>query len=161
MDDHGREAGGAPVADGRKLLGTDPVCGMQVFEKPNAVTREHDGATYFFCCAGCAAKFDADPGRFLANPGSAPMKAPMTPMMPTMGSAPPAADRKVLGIDPVCGMKVSERLDPITAGRAGTTYFFCCAGCAAKFTADPGRYLQAPGSEPLRPAAAPASRRWD
>ena len=43
--------------------------------------------------------------------------------------------------DPVCGMAV----DPATAKQksehAGTTYYFCCAGCRDKFLADPGRFL--------------------
>jgi Cu+-exporting ATPase len=68
----------------------------------------------------------------------------------------PAAARAVLGVDPVCGMKVFERPDPITAEHAGTVHYFCCTGCAAKFVADPERYLKTPGSEPMRPAPAPA-----
>src|SRR5664280_2866971 len=106
MNDHRAGGGGAPVADGRKLLGVDPVCGMKVFEKPNSVTREHGGATYFFCGAGCAAKFDADPARFIANPGSAPMHRAMAPMVPTVPLMPlatkPAPTGKLLGHDPVC-----------------------------------------------------------
>jgi Cu+-exporting ATPase len=43
--------------------------------------------------------------------------------------------------DPVCGMTV----DPVTAKHkaehAGTTFYFCCAGCRTKFEADPARYL--------------------
>ena len=43
--------------------------------------------------------------------------------------------------DPVCGMTV----DPATAkhhvDHQGTTFHFCSAGCAAKFTGDPQKYL--------------------
>ena len=156
MDDHRAGGGGAPVADGRKLLGLDPVCGMKVFEQPNPVTREHGGTTYFFCGAGCAAKFDADPGRFLANPGSAPMKAPMTPMMPTMPSAAnPAPAGKLLGLDPVCGMKVIEKPTVIAREHAGTTYFFCGPRCAERFDADPAAILAAPGTHGMHKAHAP------
>ncbi len=53
---------------------------------------------------------------------------------------------KTLARDPVCGMAV----DPATAehrfDHGGTTYFFCCAGCRTKFTADPARYLGAAGA---------------
>jgi Cu+-exporting ATPase len=41
---------------------TDPVCGMTV----DPATAEHRGAgpdTVYFCSAGCAAAYDADPGR--------------------------------------------------------------------------------------------------
>ena len=42
---------------------TDPVCGMTV---DPATAPEHRGAgpdAVYFCSAGCAAAFDADPGR--------------------------------------------------------------------------------------------------
>jgi len=42
---------------------TDPVCGMTV---DPATAPEHRGTgpgTVYFCSAGCAAAFDADPGR--------------------------------------------------------------------------------------------------
>ncbi len=54
-------------------------------------------------------------------------------------------------VDPVCGMKAAA--DPAkSAVHAGTTYYFCSAGCVAKFRADPERYLRHP------PAAAAAMR---
>ncbi|RLP71382.1 YHS domain-containing protein [Mycetocola manganoxydans] len=43
---------------------TDPVCGMTIDPKTAAATREHDGARFYFCSAGCAEKFDADPHRY-------------------------------------------------------------------------------------------------
>jgi Cu+-exporting ATPase len=63
--------------------------------------------------------------------------------------------------DPVCGMTV----DPATAKHhvehAGRAYYFCCARCAEKFTAEPERYLNAApvmlvtiGSAPPRPTVA-------
>ena len=42
----------------------DPVCGMSVAPETAATTREFDGATYYFCSAGCAVSFDADPQRY-------------------------------------------------------------------------------------------------
>jgi Cu+-exporting ATPase len=45
--------------------------------------------------------------------------------------------------DPVCGMTVSAGRPHHTSFR-GTDYFFCCAGCRAKFEADPQKYLAAP-----------------
>ncbi|PZR51674.1 ATPase P [Xylanimonas oleitrophica] len=43
---------------------TDPVCGMTVDPQNAAARREHDGVTFAFCSAGCAAAFDADPHRY-------------------------------------------------------------------------------------------------
>jgi Cu+-exporting ATPase len=45
-------------------LVTDPVCGMNIDPTTAAATREHDGNEFFFCSAGCAEKFDADPHRY-------------------------------------------------------------------------------------------------
>lgn len=48
----------------------------------------------------------------------------------------------IFATDPVCGMTV----DPLTAREkteyAGSTYWFCCAGCRASFEAEPERYLR-------------------
>jgi xanthine dehydrogenase accessory factor len=50
-------------------------------------------------------------------------------------SAPPPAE----AVDPVCGMTVSLASAEIVV-HDGTTYAFCCAGCRARFEADPARY---------------------
>ena len=136
-----------PTPGERRFLGVDPVCGMKVFETPNVISRRHSETVYYFCCAGCAARFDADPGRFVANPGSAPMKSSMAPMMPAMPStAKPAPPGKVLGIDPVCGMNVFETPGAILRVHAGATYYFCNPRCAERFDADPAGILTAPGT---------------
>lgn len=43
----------------------DPVCGMTVEPEGAAATIEHDGATYYFCCQGCADTFEAAPADYL------------------------------------------------------------------------------------------------
>jgi Cu+-exporting ATPase len=63
--------------------------------------------------------------------------------------------------DPVCGMNVNPATAKHTLQHAGTTYYFCCAGCAAKFKADPDKYLKQPqGGAPagLVTLGAPASK---
>lgn len=42
----------------------DPVCGMQVDPKSAAATASHQGKTYYFCAAGCKAKFEKNPGQY-------------------------------------------------------------------------------------------------
>ena len=49
---------------GTKSTHTDPVCGMSVTEPPAGGTSEYQGRTYWFCSAGCKAKFDAKPTRY-------------------------------------------------------------------------------------------------
>lgn len=52
----------APV-DGETA--TDPVCGMTVAVNAQAITREHDGTTYYFCNEHCAVNFAKAPHIFL------------------------------------------------------------------------------------------------
>ena len=49
----------------------DPVCGMTVDPATSTISYEHLGQTYYFCCDGCRAKFQADPDRFLNQQPSA------------------------------------------------------------------------------------------
>jgi Cu+-exporting ATPase len=44
----------------------DPVCHMKVDPAKARAQAEHQGKTYYFCCAGCAQKFQAEPERYLA-----------------------------------------------------------------------------------------------
>jgi Cu+-exporting ATPase len=93
---------------------------------------EHAGQTYYFCCAECRAKFEADPAKYLAAA--------------TASVAQPAKD-------PVCGMTVDPATAKQRAEHAGKTYYFCSAGCRAKFASDPAKYLE---PAPTPAATAPA-----
>jgi xanthine dehydrogenase accessory factor len=44
----------------------DPICGMMVAKNTARHTSEHHGAQYYFCCAGCKQKFDAEPAKYAA-----------------------------------------------------------------------------------------------
>jgi len=57
---HARTPSAPPPEDA-----VDPVCGMTV-SLATAETYVHEGATYAFCCAGCRARFEADPSRYAA-----------------------------------------------------------------------------------------------
>jgi xanthine dehydrogenase accessory factor len=43
----------------------DPVCGMTVSADASAMPVEHEGVTYYFCCAGCRRSFEKDPRAYL------------------------------------------------------------------------------------------------
>ena len=47
----------------------------------------------------------------------------------------------VEALDPVCGMTVAVTADTPSVEHGGTTYRFCCEGCASSFARDPARYL--------------------
>jgi xanthine dehydrogenase accessory factor len=55
----------AAVAD---TSAVDPVCGMHVNVAAARHTAEVEGASYYFCCANCRAKFLADPRAYRARP---------------------------------------------------------------------------------------------
>ena len=57
-------------------------------------------------------------------------------------------------IDPVCGMRVDPRKTQRRAAHQGSTYYFCSAGCQAKFIASPDTYL-APKADQTAPASVP------
>ncbi len=67
----------------------------------------------------------------------------------------PAAEAAMVK-DPVCGMTVNPQEALHRAAYEGQTYYFCCAGCRTKFTADPQRYL---GKETKAPAPMPVENK--
>jgi len=72
----------------------DPVCGMTVNPTTARFKMLHNETEYFFCSAGCLAKFQANPEKILSSPpkpmgsGLASLSGPVL-VMPTMGK--PAA----------------------------------------------------------------------
>ncbi|HZD32616.1 MAG TPA: heavy metal translocating P-type ATPase, partial [Candidatus Angelobacter sp.] len=114
----------------------DPVCGMTVDPSTAAASVERDSKLYHFCSKGCAVKFKADPDRYLSvsyKPSG------MQPMVQLGGVAIQSAAK--LERDPVCGMNVDSAKPAAIVSHEGKTYYFCSAGCAAKFKAAPQRYL--------------------
>jgi len=57
--------------------------------------------------------------------------------------------------DPVCGMTVDPAVTSHHVSHGGREYYFCSAGCRAKFAADPERYLS--GSNESAAAAQPGA----
>jgi Cu+-exporting ATPase len=85
----------------------DPVCGMTVDPATAKHRTEHDGREFFFCCGGCKAKFEADPGKYLA-PKAAEEAMPegtiyTCPMHPEVRQERP-------GSCPLCGMALEPLL---------------------------------------------------
>jgi Cu+-exporting ATPase len=100
----------------------DPVCGMTVDPSSARASVEHDGKTYYFCAPGCAAKFRADPEKYLAaQPAPAPhahgsvvkiASAPRSrPVAPVEYTCPmhPQIIRIGPGACPICGMALEPR----------------------------------------------------
>jgi len=97
----------------------DPVCGMEVAPERAADHVDHHGTAYDFCSKGCAAKFRADPGRFLAAVPAA-HAVHDAPAMPVPGLRSPVSGqwtcpmhpeviRSGPGSCPICGMALEPR----------------------------------------------------
>jgi xanthine dehydrogenase accessory factor len=56
----GEQSGGSPPRDSRDL-----VCGMTVTAGASGYPLEHEGVTYYFCCAGCRRSFQENPAAYL------------------------------------------------------------------------------------------------
>ena len=94
---------------------------------------ENRGKPVYFCCAGCKAKFAADPDKY-ATPTSTDTSAQLK--------------------DPVCGMTVTAE-SPHVHEHGGQPVYFCSAGCKTKFAADPDKYLMPVKAEPSADSPAP------
>jgi xanthine dehydrogenase accessory factor len=60
-----REPGSVPRTELTLAEATDPVCGMAVVANAAGLPLEHDGITYYFCCAGCHRTFGDNPDAYV------------------------------------------------------------------------------------------------
>jgi Cu+-exporting ATPase len=89
-------------------MAKDPVCGMTVDPHTAKHRAEHAGRTYYFCAAGCRAKFAADPEKYLSPAERAAADVPegtiyTCPMHPEIRQVGP-------GACPICGMALEPDL---------------------------------------------------
>src|SRR5437667_5024467 len=84
-------------------LTKDPVCGMMVDPAKARASVEHNGKTYFFCCTGCAQKFEAHPEQYLKTKSAAPLVAlgVPKPAAPIHERQPPSSG-EVAYVCPMC-----------------------------------------------------------
>ncbi len=100
-----------PILQTKPVALRDPVCGMTVDPTSAAGSVDYQGHTYYFCSKGCAAKFQADPEKYL-RPQPEPMPVARAgveytcPMHPEIRQIGP-------GSCPKCGMA----LEPVSVTR--------------------------------------------
>ena len=94
----------------------DPVCGMSVDPHTAKHRAEHNGHPFYFCSAGCQAKFVADPAHSL-HPGVEAAKAEPIPAG-TIYTCPmhPEVRQVGPGSCPICGMALEPLLVTAEAG---------------------------------------------
>ena len=87
-------------------LATDPVCGMKV-DPAKAASVEYQGTKFYFCCQGCATKFQAEPAKYLQPKQAAAPLLPMskqTPQTDYICPMHPEVHNSGPGNCPKCGM---------------------------------------------------------
>jgi len=91
----------------------DPVCGMMVDPQKPAGKVERGGKTYYFCSVRCAERFQKEPEKFLAAPGTAGMEA--APAVPPAKNARYTCpmDPEVIQIGPGTCPKCGMALEPM------------------------------------------------
>src|SRR5208282_4509003 len=92
-----------PAPSSTKPKEKDPVCGMDVNRATARHKTLHKDKEYFFCSAGCLAKFEANPEKILSSPLQ-PMKMTATPLlfMPAPTRAPEAGEDARAYLCPMC-----------------------------------------------------------
>ncbi|WP_449301506.1 heavy metal translocating P-type ATPase [Paracoccus angustae] len=104
---------GAPTDSAHRVK--DPVCGMMVDPHATQHKAEHAGRPYYFCSAGCRAKFLAEPDRYL-DPAAAAAKAEPVPEG-TIYTCPMHPEIRQVGPGscPICGMALEPVLVSLEA----------------------------------------------
>ncbi|MFG1413245.1 heavy metal translocating P-type ATPase [Xanthobacter sp. VTT E-85241] len=95
-------------------MAKDPVCGMDVDPHTAKHRADHNGQPFYFCCAGCKTKFEADPERYLAGKAAPAEPVPegtvfTCPMHPEIRQVGP-------GTCPICGMALEPDLVTLDDG---------------------------------------------
>jgi Cu+-exporting ATPase len=107
---HGHERHGhsGPDSVAATAAVKDPVCGMDVDPAKTPHKALYEGHEYFFCSAGCQAKFQKEPSRYTA---SAPRPMPAAPVG-TIYTCPmhPQIRQVGPGSCPICGMALEPEV---------------------------------------------------
>ena len=91
----------------------DPVCGMSVTIEGAKHHLMHEGKPYYFCSAGCATKFEADPQKYLGpKREEAPVPAGTIYTCPMH----PEVQQEGPGTCPICGMALEPMMPSLNDG---------------------------------------------
>jgi Cu+-exporting ATPase len=82
----------------------DPVCGMNVNPATAKHVQVHGGKKYYFCCAPCAEKFNADPAKYLGGiaPSHSSGLVALAATKPALSSSGQTAPASAAYVCPMC-----------------------------------------------------------
>ena len=109
----------------------DPVCGMDVNPATARYKTLHNGKEYFFCSAGCLAKFQANPEKILSSP---PKPMTMTSGLVSLG-APTGIPKMVM---PTLTTPTLSTPAAVGAGKQKDTRTYVCPMCPEVRQIGPG-----------------------
>jgi P-type Cu+ transporter len=109
----------------------DPVCGMDVNPATARYKTLHNGKEYFFCSAGCLAKFQANPEKILSSP---PKPMTMTSGLVSLG-APTGAPKTIM---PTLSKPATAPNVPLRGGSGKDTRAYVCPMCPEVRQTGPG-----------------------
>jgi len=112
----------------------DPVCGMNVEPETARAKVEHGGKSYYFCSVRCGKRFEKEPEKFLAAPGTGGMEQAHADAH-SHAATPPADTQNIRytcpmhpeivqigpGSCPICGMAL-EPMDIVAGEQADPEY---------------------------------------
>lgn len=134
------------------LQGVCPVSGQKLGSMGAPPKIMVKGKPLFICCAGCKAKLDASPDRYLTKFYGSTKGEEVRPgvFKATLADTKAIATQKTCVVmdEPLGGMGTPLKVDV-----KGKAVFICCAGCAKKLTADPDKYLQQLAKAGIEPPA--------
>jgi P-type Cu+ transporter len=116
----------------------DPVCGMDVNPATARYKTQHNGKEYFFCCAGCQAKFQANPEKILSSPPK-PMTMKMTSGLVSLGR--PTDTRKTnmpALVKPATSQPTTAPVAHLASGSTKETRVYVCPMCPEVRQIGPG-----------------------
>ena len=116
---------GTPDAAPFPAKAKDPVCGMDVNPETARHKTLHHGKEYFFCCAGCLQKFQANPEKILSSPPK-----PMGPPLVSLGG--PSL------VTPTLSVPAAAPNTPSSGGSKGPTRVYICPMCPEVRQVGPG-----------------------
>ncbi len=116
----------------RLARAVDPVCGMKVDRATARFKAEHAGQEYFFCCAGCLTKFQANPAGVLAA-------APKPMRLGAGRDWKPAAAAGLVSIGmPTAAKPSSDAMPAASSGTERDSRAYVCPMCAEVRQIGPG-----------------------
>jgi Cu+-exporting ATPase len=116
----------------------DPVCGMDVNPATARFKTVYNEKEYFFCCAGCLSKFQANAEKILASPPK-PMTKTITPMsgLVSLGAPVGAAKSSSPAMDKV-GTGENAHRSTASAAKDRVATVYVCPMCPEVRQAGPG-----------------------